>query len=697
MENNGEHLLIGNLGHFFVLLAFVASLISTIGYFKSGASINFTDKLSWRRFARIAFLIQALSVLTVFFIIFIICKNHYYEYLYAFKHTSNELEPKYLLACIWEDQSGSFLLWSIWHCVLGSLLIWKSKEWEAPVMTVIGLAQAFIALMLLGIYIFDVKIGNSPFALTKNEIEAPFFSMPDYLPRLTRMHEENRMGLNVLLRNYWMVIHPPVLFLGFASTIVPFAFAYAGIQSKRFADWVKPALPWALFSACVLGVGVMMGGKWAYESLNFGGYWAWDPVENAALVPWMVLVSGIHCMVIFKATGQSLRAAYLFSILTFVLILYATFLTRTGILGDASVHAFVEAGLPMKILIGSFVLVFTVPSLILFFSNYKKIPSVEKEEAISSREFWMFIGSLVFFLAAFFIIAKTSWPVIHNFYSWITGHEADKIAEGENAEYSYNKVVILVAVIIGVLTAFTQYFKYKSTPKGYTLKKIAIPTIIALTVTILLSIFYPITYYKETAGFLGAIYAALFAGIYSVVANATYIWTGIKGNMKSAGGSVAHVGFSLMLVGILISAGNKKTISDNRVTGMNLQVGIDPQTKKQDNPLDNLTLARQMPTRMGPYIVTYIKDSAGAEKDKVIYQLLFEKKDELTQKTTDSFYLYPDVYIMKGGGMSSNPDIRNYLNRDVFTYISYAVNKKENDRDTAQFKTSELNIGDTIY
>ena len=109
----------------------------------------------------------------------------------------------------------------------------------------------------------------------------------------------------MLLRNYWMVIHPPILFLGFASTIIPFAYAYAGIQTKRFGDWVTPALPWALFSACVLGVGIMMGGKWAYESLSFGGYWAWDPVENASLVPWLILIAGIHTMVIYKATAHS--------------------------------------------------------------------------------------------------------------------------------------------------------------------------------------------------------------------------------------------------------------------------------------------------------------------------------------------------------------------------------------------------------
>src|SRR6185436_9645096 len=235
--------------------------------------------------------------------------------------------------------------------------------------------------------------------------EGPLFGMADYLSRMPPP-----IGLNVLLRNYWMVIHPPVLFLGFASTRVPFAYAYAGLRTKRYGDWVKPAIPWALFSACVLGVGIMMGGKWAYESLSFGGYWAWDPVENAAWGPWLILIAGLHTMVVYKATGHSLRASYLFAILTFVFILYSTFFTRTGYLGDTSVHAFTEAGKAINIMIITFVLAFAVPMLMLFFIHKKHIPAIQKEEQTSSREFWMFIGSLVFFLTALFIIAKTSVP-----------------------------------------------------------------------------------------------------------------------------------------------------------------------------------------------------------------------------------------------------------------------------------------------
>jgi cytochrome c-type biogenesis protein CcmF len=687
MEFTGEHLLPGRIGHFFVILAFIASLIATIGYFKASFSKDTNEKQSWIRFARIAFITQLVSVIAVFSIIFYICSNHYFEYMYVYKHAAKELEPKFLLACIWEGQEGSFLLWTIWHSILGLFIIARSKSpllntWEAPVMTVISFAQFFLGMMILGIYIFDARIGSSPFTLTRNEIEGPIFSQANYLSFI-----KDGVGLNVLLRNYWMVIHPPILFLGFASTIIPFAFAYAGIQTKRFGDWVKPVLPFALFSACVLGVGIMMGGKWAYESLSFGGYWAWDPVENASLVPWLILIAGLHTMVIYKATGQSLRASYLFAFLSFIFILYSTFLTRTGILSDTSVHAFTideETKLVTYSMLLILLAVFTLPALILFLINYKKIPSINTEERTDSREFWMFIGSIVFFLSALFISAKTSVPV----YNKIFG---TKIAPPEDVEFSYNKVMVLVAFILGLLTAITQYFKYKNTPSKYILKKIAVPTLLAAVVTALLAIFYPITYTKQGAGFLGAIYIALFAAVYAVIANAAYIWIGLNGKLKIAGGSIAHLGFAIMILGMLISSANKKTISDNSVTGINIPFGKDNKGKDLENPMENLTMLRDAPTRMLDYNVTYNGDSAGNEKGRLFYNLKFVKKD-----SSEQFDLTPDVYVGKDELKSSNPSTKRYLTKDIYTYIS-SINPESNKEDTAQFIIKELAEGDTAF
>ena len=487
-----------------------------------------------------------------------------------------------------------------------------------------------------------------------------------------------------------MVIHPPVLFLGFAATIVPFAYAFSGLITKRFSEWVKPAIPYALFTACVLGVGIMMGGKWAYESLSFGGYWAWDPVENASLVPWMIMIAGLHTMVIFNSTGHSLRASYLFAILSFVFILYSTYLTRTGILGDTSVHAFTEESNVIRIMLQLLMATFTIPSLFLFFRHYKKIPAEIKEEKINSREFWMFIGSVIFFLAAIFIIAKTSVPVFNKIFG-------TKWAPPEDIEYSYNKAMVLVAIIIGILTAITQYFKFKSTPAKYTIKKIAFPTLIAAVITLILTIYCPINYTKQGPGFLIAIYAALFAGIYSVIANAAFIWTGLNGKLQGAGGSVAHIGFTVMLVGILYSSGNKEIISNASANGIVLPIsGKDPMTKQGDSPMENLTLVRNLPAKMGAYEVTYTRDSAGREANRRYYELQFEKRDPQTKEVTESFKLMPDVYQMKDNNISSNPDTKNYFGKDIFTYISYTVNK-EASVDTTQYKISEIAVGDTIF
>jgi len=685
MTFENEHLLPGQVGHFFVLLAFVTSIIASLSYFKASKTTLETEKHSWILFARGAFFIQFFSLIAVFFCIYYVCSNHYFEYLYAYKHASKELEAKYLLACIWEGQEGSFLLWSIWHCVLGSVIILTAKKREAPVMGIINSAQFFLMLMILGIYIFNVRIGSNPFSLTRNELAGPIFSQPDYLNYI-----KDGIGLNVLLRNYWMVIHPPVLFLGFASTIVPAAFAYSSLSTKDWGGWIKPVLPWALFSGCVLGVGIMMGGKWAYESLSFGGYWAWDPVENAALVPWIILVAGLHCMAIYNSTGNALRAAYLFTVLTYFFILYSTFLTRTGILGDTSVHSFTEAGMAMNILIGTYVLAITVPLLFLYFKNFKKIPAIQKEESISSREFWMFIGSLILFLSALFIISITSLPV----YNKIFG---TNLADPQDREFTYNKVLVLVAVIVGLLTAASQYLKYKQTGKKYLTNKIVWPLGISMVISVLLAIFYPIEFTKKGPGFLAAIYLALFASIFSVVANAAYLKTVLKGNLKAGGGAIAHLGFTLMIAGMLISSGNKQVISDNRKTGLFIPFDKDPTGRGTEDPLENLTLLKGVPTQMGKYTVTYVSDSSAAnEKTRTFYNLHFQKTDTATGKILENFVLSPDSYRMKDNNLSSNPGTKHYLNHDVFTYVS-TISVRNEEKDTSSFKIHEMAIGDSVF
>ncbi len=681
MNYIGEHLLPGQIGHFAAVLSLVASLVATISFFKANRIAVIPEKQNWIRLARVAFFIETVCVLTVLISIYYILSNHLFEYKYAWEHSDKTLQAQYVFSCLWEGQEGSFLLWTIWHCLLGWVLIATAKKWEAPVMTVVSFAQFCLATMIIGIYFFNIKIGSNPFILLRNDgilDNAPIFKdavtggiRADYLSLL-----KDGSGLNALLQNYWMVIHPPILFLGFASTVVPFAFAYAGLINKDHS-WTKTALPWALFSGAVLGTGIMMGAAWAYESLSFGGYWAWDPVENASLVPWLVLIAGVHTNLIYNSSKYSLKSTYLFYLLSFSLVLYATFLTRSGILGDTSVHAFTGADMTTQLLL--FLFVFFLPAMFLFFAGVKSIPSIHKEESTYSREFWMFIGALVLFLSSIIIVAKTSTPVINKIFG-------TNIAPPEDQAFSQNQIQIFIAIIIGILTAVTQYLKYKDTPKLFFFKKIWLPTLIALVISLAISLFGNIDYTSKGPAFLAAIHIAIFAAVYGVVANAMYIRLGLKGKMKSAGASIAHVGFTLLLIGILISSSKKQVLSIN-TTGISLL----EKTKDQD-PAENITLFKDVKTDMGKYNVTYTRDTSNDKDRKLYFELHFESKDG-----KENFTLYPDVMKINKGQQtpSANPDKEHYWNRDIFVYVTAWL--KGTGNDTVNFRPAEMKVGDTSF
>ena len=684
---NGEHLLIGQIGYFLTLLAFCSALVAAYSNFKAAGSKDILEERSWQKLARISFLTNVVAVIGLFLTLYLIIYNHYFEYKYAHQHSKRSLDMQYLLSCFWEGQEGSFMLWGFWNAMLGLALIRWSKKWEFPVMTVMSMVQLFLASFLMGIYFFDIRIGTNPFVLMRNEFpDAPIFQDADYLAK----YLTDGNGLNILLQNYWMVIHPPVLFLGFASSVVPYAFAVAGLWKKDHSGWVRPAMPWALFCAGILGLGIMMGAAWAYESLTFGGYWAWDPVENASMVPWLLLVAGIHTLLIFQSTGYSLKASYLFICLSFLLVLYSTFLTRTGVLGDTSVHSFTGEGSTLYWHLIIMQLFFILLPLVLYFRDRKNVPVVAKEESMNSREFWMFVGSLLLLISGLYIIVLTSLPFFNKLFgtSW---------AIGKDVEYVYNRIMILVSIIIGLLTAITQYFKYKDTTRKYIWSKLLIPTIISLVLAALVSIFGEIDYDNYGAGFLAAIHLALWTAIYAVVANASYLIVVLKWKMKAAGSSITHFGFGMMLVGILISSAKKELISENP-TGIAVP-GLKDAKGRDEDPLENITLIYNIPTPMGKYTVTYLGDSTETKNNKVYFKVKFIKTDTTDNSIAEEFDVTPNAFLMKGEEgtqLSSNPGSRHYLSNDVFVYITSWLNP-DNVKDTASFNFKAVNAGDTIY
>jgi cytochrome c-type biogenesis protein CcmF len=671
----GEHLLPGQLGQFFIILSFGTALLATVSYYFATIKDALDD--SWQRIARMACRLNFLSVVGVGACLFYIIYNHYFEYHYAWAHSSKALPTYYIISCFWEGQEGSFWLWMFWQSVLSTILIWKAKSWENSVMTTVMLSQTFIASMLLGVELFGTRIGSSPFILLRDAIDGPIFSRPDYLSLIP-----DGNGLNPLLQNYWMVIHPPTLFLGFASMIVPFAYAIAGLWEKRHKEWPTVALPWALFAVMILGTGIIMGSFWAYEALNFGGFWAWDPVENASIIPWLMLIAAVHVILAFKSSGHSYFTATFLTLISFVLVLYASFLTRSGILGETSVHAFTDLGMFGHLLL--YLAVFSVIPIVLIIVRWKGMPITQKDEETYSREFWLFIGALVLTVSCIQVIATTSIPVFNAAFG-------TKIAPPPNEIQHYNKWQVPFAVIVAIISGFTQFLKYRNTDTQKFWRKVVISIIVAAVVT---------------AGFVfvAKVYTNLmyilltFAGIFSIVANFDILFDALKGKWKLAGSSVAHIGFALLLIGALVSAATSDVVSVNS-TGLIAVEGFD----KVEKPRENLMLYQGEPMKMDKYTITYVGDSV--DGPNVYYKVNYKTIDKETGKIKEEFDLYPNAQQNPKMGLIASPDTRHYFTYDIYTHATAAPPKEEKHEaheghsDEEEYDTpitKEVSLGDTV-
>jgi len=720
----GEHLWIGNIGNSFVILSLITAILSTIAYFFFAKDNSLNSE--WKKFARLSFSLHTISVLGIASTLFYMLFNHYYEFSYVWQHSNNSMPMEYIMSCFWEGQEGSFLLWTFWNVVLGNILRKTiDSQWEAPTMAVFSLVQVFLASMLLGIYLGDYKLGTNPFILLRENPDfanLPFISMPNYLAKL------DGRGLNPLLMNYWMTIHPPTLFLGFSSTLPPFAFAVAGLWKKDFTTWQKPALTWTFFSIMILGTGILMGGAWAYEALSFGGFWAWDPVENSSLVPWLIIVAAGHVMIINKNRGGSLFMTHLLSIFSFLMVLYSTFLTRSGVLGTSSVHAFTDLGMQGQLVIyvltfiflcvillihdklikvsyimcsllvlfisiqfghkTFFLLSWVFASIILTIHSYVlNFPKEEEEENLYSREFWMFVGSLLFLLSALVITYFTSIPVLNKLFN---------LEKAPLKVSDYNMWQTPFAILVLVLVGFTQFFKYKKTDKKTFFKQLLIPIILSLIFGIVSSIpLYFIHDYSSSSNsqkwVLLSYTLMLIAGLFAVFANLQYFVSIIKGKIRHAGSSIAHIGFALILIGALISTSKKQTISQNTSTKSVASLG------ENFNAQKSLLLTKGDTLQMGNYFVTYKgKERKGID---VFFNMDYFTKDE-HGKFIKAFELSPMVQDNPRMGQASNPDTKHFLDKDIYTHITYAdlSDNREIKKDAYKEPTNFIgHVNDTIF
>ena len=644
----GEHLWVGKLGHFLIILSFTSALLSAFSYF-SGVK-NAHHQNGWDKIGRYAFITHGISLFILIGTIFYAMYHHMYEYSYVFDHVSEDLPLKYILSAFWEGQEGSFMLWMFWHVILGFLLIRFAGKLEGPVLFTIALAEAILMSMLLGIHISwgdeAIKIGSNPTTLLRHMNDAPIFANADYLSLI------KGRGMNPLLQNYWMTIHPPTVFLGFASTIVPFAFAFAGLWTKDHKEWLKPALPWALFSAGIHGTGLLMGSLWAYVALSFGGYWAWDPVENASLVPWITLIAGIHVHLINKNTGYAGRSVYFFYLITFILILYSTFLTRSGVLGDTSAHAFTEMGLEWQLM--GIMAVFAIPGFTLLLINYKKIKNPENEEKLSSREFWMFIGSLVLLFSAILISSSTSLPVFNKIMTYFNPAYEGKVIK--DAIGHYNKYQMWIGVFVTVLSSIAMFLRYNASNWANIEKKVLTRLIIIAGISAILT--WVITFWIKLYSW--QYFVLCFSGLFAMIANGDYIINVVKGNLKLAWSGIAHFGFGMMLIGILASGLNQKFISSNPFVFKGMFADEDLEKYVQ--------LIKGRPLFSQGYFITYVSDTLIRRERK--YTINFKKLND-SLEIIDEINLYPNAQYSNDFSKVAafNPSTKHYLHKDIFTCV----------------------------
>jgi cytochrome c-type biogenesis protein CcmF len=608
------------LGKIFIYIAFLSSIISVISFFMVHLG---RDKML--KIGRIFFHVTAISVILASVFLMYLILTHQYQYAYVWEESNSELQLPLLISTFYAGQEGSFMLWTLFTAIFGIVLsnyVSKEDRLEPQVMSVFSLVLAFLALIV---------ILKSPFNYIWDAF--PKEVEPGFLPPDGR-------GLNPLLQNFWMVIHPPILFIGFASLAVPFAFAIGTLMKNEYNKWIIFSMPWLLFSGGVLGLGIMLGGYWAYSILGWGGYWAWDPVENSSLIPWIIAVAGTHTMLVQKKTGAYKKTNLILSILGFLLVLYSTFLTRSGILGDSSVHSFVDPGAVVYLALVIFILTFLLISIIAIVIRLKHLKSVTSEQnEFFTKETFLFLGSMILCASALIITAGTSMPLL------------SKASIDTNF---YNNWNMPFAIILLITLGVSVFLEWKKTGKEKFFTNILQPLIYSVVVTVVLIIIGV----KNVAMILLS-----FASLLAFFINLIMVIRVIKTKKANFGGTLAHVGIALFFLGVIGSAKYSEEV--------------------------NLSLELNKPMEAFGYKFTYVGATpfmdANNKSDTMYHFNVVVEKDnkEMTMK--------PVMYFSKfSNGIMKNPDIANFMTKDLYVSpMSYEEPQFFSNDQMFEFKKGE--------
>ena len=471
---------------------------------------------------------------------------------------SNRALPVYYkIAALWGAHDGSLLLWVFVTSIFSGIVIYQNRFRYRDMMP----------------YVVAVLMVNLSFFLCLNLfLSNPFNQLVQANAdgTLQKFIPQDGRGLNPLLQYWAMVIHPPILYLGFIGFVVPFAFAFAALVTKQLGDsWIRTIRRWTLVPWMFLGAGLILGGKWAYVEMGWGGYWGWDPVENASLMPWLTGTAFLHSVIVQERKGM-LKVWNVFLIMiTYLLGVFGTFITRSGVIN--SVHAFADSSL------GPFFLYYM--SAVFFVSMYliiDRLPYLKSErplDSVLSRESAFLFNNLVLLVACFAVFWGTMFPVLSE---WVQGQ---KMTVGPPF---FNNVNIPIGLFLLFLTGVGPLFAWRKTSVESLKKAFFWPVIFSVpfcaalmiagmrdfyaVVSFTLCVFVLITVVREF--YKGASVRAKNTGesFLSAIVNLT-----LK-NKRRYGGYIVHVAIVVIFVGLTGNAFNKE-IQQKLSKGESMHIG----------------------------------------------------------------------------------------------------------------------------
>lgn len=493
------------IGNISIVVAFIAALITAILFLREAKSSALGPEKG-HRWSLYFYHLHTFSLLVTTVYLFYALFSHKFEYYYVYVHSSLDLPLEYLISAFWAGQEGTYILWALVTALAGYLLIRREKEFLPVMMPVIMLAQMFLLLFLM--------------------LENPFFHLGQVPP--------DGMGLNPLLMDPWMVIHPPIVFIGYALLIFPFAFAVAALWKKDFQRGFLRALPWAVAGWFFLGTGILIGGAWAYRVLGWGGYWGWDPVENASLVPWLTAAALVHGLIAQRQKKLYVKSNLVLAVVTYGLIIFATYLTRSGAMADFSVHAFAETTLAHFIL--SFFLVFTLGGLLLFAFRYQALPRAADEPGYFSKKSSFTTTMVVLSLIASLIMLGTLSPIL-------TGLFGQAASVDENF---YLQTTAPLFFVLFLSLTLCPLLSWKKEGWPALLKRLKGPLYVLVPCLVA-------GYFLGIKSVLGLVLLSSF--VLALAVNVVYFQKTWRKNILHSGGYLAHIGLAVLFIGIVASTG----------------------------------------------------------------------------------------------------------------------------------------------